>query len=308
MAGRLIECVPNFSEGRDPERIDKLVSAIRSAPGAVLLDRHMDPDHHRSVLTFAGAPEAVGEAALRAVGKAVELIDLTRHSGVHPRIGAADVVPFIPVEGVTIEECAGIAERVGQEIWKRYQVPVYLYEAAARRPDRINLENVRRGQFEGLRGKIAVRPELAPDIGEPRVHPTAGATAVGARKYLIAYNINLGTPDVDIAKRIARTIRFSSGGFRCVKAMGVPLGSRGLAQVSINLTDFEQTPVHRVFETVRTEAERCGVSIVGSEIVGLIPKKAFEMAPEDYLRCENFGPHVILENRLAEAQAGGELG
>ena len=308
MARRLIECVPNFSEGRDPERIDKLVAAIRSAPGAVLLDRQMDADHHRAVLTFAGAPEAVSEAALRAVGKAVELIDLTRHSGVHPRIGAADVVPFIPVEGVTIEECVSIAERAGQEIWKRYQVPVYLYEAAARRPDRINLENIRRGQFEGLRGEIAVRPERAPDIGEPRVHPTAGATAVGARKYLIAYNINLGTPDVEIARRIARTIRFSSGGFRYVKAMGVPLSSRGLAQVSINLTDFEQTPVQRVFETVRTEAERYGVSIVGGEIVGLIPKKAFEMAAEDYLRCENFGSHVILENRLAEAQAGGELG
>jgi glutamate formiminotransferase len=308
MARRLIECVPNFSEGRDPERIEKLVSAIRSVPGVVLLDREMDADHHRSVLTFAGAPEAVSEAALRAVGKAVELIDLTRHSGVHPRIGAADVVPFIPVEGVTMEECVSIAERAGQEIWKRYQVPVYLYEAAARRPDRMNLENIRRGQFEGLRDEIAVKPERAPDIGEPRVHPTAGATAVGARKYLIAYNINLGTPDVEIARRIARTIRFSSGGFRYVKAMGVPLSSRGLAQVSINLTDFEQTPVHRVFETVRTEAERYGVPIVGSEIVGLIPKKAFEMAAECYLRCENFGPHVILENRLAEAQAGGELG
>jgi formiminotetrahydrofolate cyclodeaminase len=194
---------------------------------------------------------------------------------------------------------------VGEEIWRRYQVPVYFYEAAARRPDRVNLENIRRGQFEGLRDEVPTNPERAPDVGEPRLHPTAGATVVGARKYLIAYNINLGTPDVGIAKRIARAIRYSSGGFRYVKAMGVPLTSRDLAQVSMNLTDFEQTPMHRVFETVRAEAERCGVPVVGSEIVGLIPKKALEMAAEHFLRVENFRPAVVLENRLAEAAASG---
>ncbi|HVX67313.1 MAG TPA: glutamate formimidoyltransferase, partial [Bryobacteraceae bacterium] len=309
MARRLIECVPNFSEGREAAKVEALAEAALSVAGVAVLDRELDADHNRSVLTLAGAPEAVLEAALRAVGKAVELIDLTRHSGVHPRIGAADVVPFVPVEGVTLEECVRLAERAGEEIWKRYQVPVYFYEAAARRPDRTNLENIRRGQFELLREEIATKPERAPDVGEARVHPTAGATVVGARKFLIAYNINLNTPDVDIAKHIAKAIRFSSGGFRYVKAMGVPLTSRNLAQVSMNLTDFEQTPVHRVFETVRTEAERYGASVVGSEIVGLIPKKALEMAAEHFLRCENFRPEVVLENRLEEAVArGGGLG
>jgi glutamate formiminotransferase/formiminotetrahydrofolate cyclodeaminase len=305
MAGRVIECVPNFSEGRDGAKVDALIQAVRSVAGVIFLDRELDADHNRSVLTFAGPPEAVAEAALRAVGKAVELIDLNHHTGVHPRIGAADVVPFVPVEGVTIEECVRIAERAGEEIWRRYQVPVYLYEAAARKPDRVNLENIRRGQFEGLREEVGTNPERAPDIGEPRLHATAGATVVGARKFLIAYNINLGTPDVSIAKRIARAIRYSSGGFRYVKAMGVPLASRNLAQVSMNLTDFEQTPIQRVFETVRAEAERYGVAVVGSEIVGLIPKKALEMAAEHFLRVENFRPAVVLENRLAEAAPGG---
>jgi glutamate formiminotransferase len=307
VARRLVECVPNFSEGRDPDKVSALVEAVRSVPGVVLLDQELDADHNRSVLTFVGSPEAVSEAALRAVGKAVELIDLNHHSGVHPRIGAADVVPFVPVEGVTLEECVQIAERVGEEIWRRYEVPVYLYEAAARTPDRVNLENIRRGQFEGLREEVLTNPERAPDLGEARLHPTAGATIVGARKFLIAYNINLNTPDVEIAKRIAKAIRFSSGGFRYVKAMGVPLSSRNLAQVSMNLTDFEQTPVHRVFEAVRTEAERYGVSIAGSEIVGLIPTKALEMAAEFYLRCENFHPGLVLENRLAEAASPGGL-
>ncbi len=307
MGKRLIECVPNFSEGRDREKVAALVEAARSVAGVIMLDQELDADHNRSVLTFAGAPEAVAEAAIRVVGKAVELIDLTRHSGVHPRIGAADVVPFVPIEGVNIEECVRIAERVGQEIWRRFQVPVYFYEAAARRPDRVNLENIRRGQFEGLREEVATNAERAPDVGEARLHPTAGATAVGARKFLIAYNINLGTGDLEIAKRIAKAVRFSSGGFRYVKAMGVPLSSRNLAQVSMNLTDFEQTPVHRVFEMVRSEAERYGVPIVGSEIVGLIPKKALEMAAEFYLRAENFRPDLVLENRLAEAGAGSGL-
>jgi glutamate formiminotransferase len=307
MGRRLIECVPNFSEGRNPEIVAALAAAACSVAGVVLLDQEMDADHNRSVLTLAGPPEAVGEAAIRAVGKAVELIDLNRHRGVHPRIGAADVVPFVPVEGVALEDCVRIAGRVGEEIWRRFQVPVYFYEAAARRPGRVNLEDIRRGQFEGLREEVAVNQERAPDVGEARLHPTAGATVVGARKFLIAYNINLGSADLEIARRIAQAIRFSSGGFRYVKAMGVLLGSRNLAQVSMNLTDFEQTPLHRVFEAVRVEAGRYGVQIVGSEIVGLIPKRALEMAAEFFLRCENFRPDLVLENRLAEATATGGM-
>jgi len=298
----LVECVPNFSEGRDPAKVDAIVSAIQSVPGLVILDREMDRDHNRSVITFAGPADRVIEAAFRGVEKAVSLIDLRQHTGVHPRIGAADVVPLVPVSGVTLEDCARLAEKLGRELWERLRVPVYLYEAAARRPDRVNLENIRRGQFEGLREEIRTNPDRMPDFGDRELHPSAGATVVGARKFLIAYNINLGTADVEVARRIARAVRFSSGGFRFVKAMGVPLASRSMAQVSMNLTDFEQTPVHRVFEAVRAEAERYGVSVVGSEIVGLIPKRAIEMTAEWYLRAENFHPRVVLENRLEEAR------
>lgn len=305
MSRTIVECVPNFSEGRDRAKVDAIVTAIQSVPGIAILDREMDADHNRSVVTFAGPAEAVGEAAFRGVEKAVELIDLRKHTGVHPRVGAADVVPFVPVEGVTLEDCVRIAVRLGERLWERLRVPVYLYEAAARRPENTNLENIRRGQFEGLRDEVRTNPGRRPDIGEPELHPSAGATVTGARKFLIAYNINLATPDVEIARRIAKTIRFSSGGFRYVKAMGVPLASRNLAQVSMNLTDFEQTPVHRVFEAVRAEAERYGVAIAGSEIVGLIPKKALEMTAEWYLRAENFKPEVVLENRLAAGTASG---
>ncbi len=303
MARQLVECVPNFSEGRDAAKIDAIVESILSVPEVVLLDRESDADHNRSVLTFVGSPAAASLAAFRAVERAVSTIDLTQHQGAHPRIGAADVVPFIPIEGVTVEECVQLAERLGAEIWQRLRVPVYLYEAAARRPERVNLENIRRGQFEALVKEMGVVAERNPDIGEPVCHPTAGAVVVGARKFLIAYNINLGTPDVGIARKIARTIRFSNGGFRFVKSMGVTLASRNLAQVSINLTDFEQTPMHLVFETVRREAERYGVPVVGSEIVGLIPKKAIDMSAEYFLRFENFRPELVLENRIAQALA-----
>ncbi len=301
---RLIECVPNFSEGRDVSKIDAIVAAVREVPGVFLLDRESDADHNRSVVTIAGEPEAVAEAALRGVGKAAELIDLTRHTGAHPRMGATDVVPFIPVEGVAIEDCVALARRVGREIWERYRIPVYFYEAAAQRPERTNLENIRKGQFEGLREEVPRNPERAPDVGEPRLHPTAGATVVGARKFLIAYNINLNTPDLEIARKIARNIRFSNGGLRYVKAMGVDLRARSLAQVSINLTDFEQTPMHRAFEMVKREAERYGVSIVGSEIVGLIPKKAIELTADFYLQLENFSAAQVLENRIEASLAG----
>ncbi len=301
---RLIECVPNFSEGRDPAKVDAIVAAMSSVPGVYVLDREMDGDHNRCVVTLAGEPEAVAEAALLGVGKAAELIDLTVHQGAHPRVGATDVVPFIPIEGVALEDCVALARRVGNEIWKRHRIPVFFYEAAATRPERTNLENIRRGQFEGLRDDIKRNHDRQPDVGEPKLHPTAGTTVVGARKFLVAYNINLNTSDIGIANKIAKAIRFSSGGLRHVKSMGVALKARNLAQVSINLTDFEATPMHRVYEMVKREAERYGAIPVGSEIVGLVPKKALEMAAEFFLQLEDFSPSQVLENRLQAALAG----
>jgi glutamate formiminotransferase len=267
-----------------------------------LLDREMDADHNRCVITLVGERDAIQEAAIRGVGKAAELIDLTKHQGAHPRMGAADVVPFIPIESVTLEDCVAIARHVGEEVAKRFQIPVYLYEAAAATPERQNLENIRRGQFEGIRDEIATNPARKPDFGEARIHPTAGATVVGARKFLIAYNIFLNTPNVDIAKKIAKAVRFSTGGLRFVKGAGFLV--RGQAQVSMNLTDFEQTPIHRVFEFVKREAARYGVAPVSSEIVGLIPKSALEQAAEWYLQVENFDSSLILENRLAAVMGG----
>jgi glutamate formiminotransferase / formiminotetrahydrofolate cyclodeaminase len=301
MPSTLVECVPNFSEGRDPARVDAIIEAMK-IPGVYLLDREMDSDHNRCVITLVGEREAIQEAAIRGVGKAAELIDLTSHQGAHPRMGAADVIPFIPIDGVTIEDCVAMARHVGAEIAKRFQIPVYLYEAAATTSERQNLENIRRGQFEGIRADIATNPARKPDFGDPKVHPTAGATVVGARKFLIAYNIFLNTPDVDIAKKVAKAVRFSSGGLRFVKGAGFLV--RGLAQVSMNLTDFEQTPIHRVFEYVKREAQRHGVVPVSSEIVGLIPKKALEQAAEWFLQVENFDSSLILENRLAAVMGG----
>jgi glutamate formiminotransferase len=299
----LVECVPNFSEGRDKSKVDAIVDAMKM-DGVYLLDREMDSDHNRCVITLVGNREAIQEAAIRGVGKATELIDLTKHQGAHPRMGAADVVPFIPIEGVTIEDCVTMARHVGAEINKRFHIPVYLYEAAAAIPERRNLENIRRGQFEGIRDDIQINPARKPDFGEPRIHPTAGATVVGARKALIAYNVFLNTADVDIAKKIAKAVRFSNGGLRFVKGAGFLV--RGMAQVSMNLTDFEQTPVHRVFEFVKREAARYGVVPVSSEIVGLIPKKALEQAAEWFLQVENFDSSLILENRLT-AIIGGKM-
>ena len=297
----LVECVPNFSEGRDKAKVDAILEAMKM-DGVYLLDREMDADHNRCVITLVGDPVSVAEAAIRGVGKATELIDLTRHSGAHPRLGAADVVPFIPIEGVSLEDCVAIARKVGEEIWKRYQVPVYLYEAAALRPDRQNLENVRRGQFEGIREEIKTNPERRPDFGDAGLHSTAGATIVGARKFLVAYNVYLNTTDVEIAKKIGQAVRFSNGGLRYVKGMGVAV--RGLAQVSMNLTDTDQTPIARVFEYVKREAARYGVMPLSSEIVGLIPKKVLEEAAEWFLQIENFDSSLILENRLAAVMTG----
>src|ERR1700694_1488401 len=297
----LVECVPNFSEGCDPKKVDAIVAAMRME-GVYLLDREMDADHNRCVITLVGEREAIQEAAIRGVGKAAELIDLCVHKGAHPRMGAADVVPFIPIDGVTIEDCVAMARHVGEQIWKRYQIPVYLYESAATSPERQNLENIRRGQFEGIRAEIATNPARKPDFGDPRVPPSAGATVVGDRKALIAYNMFLNPPDVEVAKKVAKAVRFSSGGLRFVKGAGFLV--RGLAQVSMNLTDFEQNPLHRVFEFVKREAARYGVAPVSSEIVGLIHKKALEPAAEWFLQVENFDSSLILENRLAAILAG----
>ena len=300
---RLVECVPNFSEGRDPARIRALVAAMSGIPGSQVLDWHSDADHHRTVITVAGEPEAVAEAALRAVGKAAELIDLREHTGEHPRIGATDVLPFVPVEGVSMAECATLARRVGSEIWKRYAVPVYFYEAAAMRPERVQLQTIRKGQFEGLRDELQRSPERAPDVGDPHLHPTAGAVAVSARKYLIAYNVLLNTSDIAIARKIARTIRASNGGLPGVKAMGVTLKARGLAQVSMNLTDFERTSLRAAFEAVQREAQKSGCGIAGSEIVGLVPRAAIDRTDLAVLKLDRFSPNMILENRIAFALA-----
>lgn len=293
----LVECVPNFSEGRDTAVVARIAEAVASVPGAAVLDQTSDSDHNRSVITFAGAPDAVAEAAFRAIRRAVELIDLSRHGGVHPRIGAADVVPLVPVAGVTLEFCAQLATQLGERVWRELHVPVYLYEAAARRPERRNLANIRRGRFETLREAVRHDPERMPDFGEAALHPTAGACVIGARKFLIAFNINLDTEDVEIARRIARKIRASSSGLLAVKALGLLLGSRGQAQVSINLTNFEVTPLCAVVDAVRAEAESCGVRIANTELIGLIPRKALETAGG----CDlGIRAGQILENRLQQ--------
>jgi glutamate formiminotransferase len=298
----LVECVPNFSEGRNTGKIDAIVEAVRSS-GAIVLDRTSDSDHNRSVVTFAAPAGIVEEAAFRAVKQAVASIDLRTHTGEHPRIGAVDVVPFIPIAGVTLEDCVRIAHQTGRRIWEQLSVPVYFYEAAALRPQCRNLAEVRRGNWEGLREEVLVNPERRPDCGGPNLHPSAGATVVGARKFLIAFNVNLATSDLTIARRIARTVRESSGGLPSVKAMGVLLASQNLAQVSMNLTDFEQTSVYAAFEAVRAEASRDGVGIAGSELIGLVPKRALEAGEPASLRIENFNSSMILENRLQERRS-----
>jgi glutamate formiminotransferase len=275
-----------------------IAEAISSAPGAAVLGRTSDADHNRSVITFAGDPGAVVEGAFRGIECAAARIDLNRHEGIHPRIGAADVVPLVPISGVAMGDCVRLAEQLAERVWRELHVPVYLYEAAARRPDRANLANVRRGGFEGLREEIRFNEERLPDFGEAALHPTAGACVIGARKLLVAFNVNLATADLTIARGIARKIRFSSGGFAAVKALGLFLESRGHAQVSVNLTDFEVTPLDAVFDAVRAEAERCGVRISGTELIGLIPRKALETATG--VEFENFGPELILENQLEQ--------
>ena len=291
MARQIVECIPNFSEGRDSAKVEKIARAIGEA-GVAVLRTETDTDHNRSVITFVGMPERVGEAAVRGIAAAAELIDLRAHMGVHPRAGAADVVPFVPIEGVTMEDCVALAHRTGEDVWRRLGIPVYFYEAAARRPERVRLENVRReARAEGAHD---------PDIGGPEFHPSAGTVVIGARKLLVALNMNLATADLQVAKRIARAIRASSGGMQNVKALGLPLASRGMVQVSTNLTDFEMTPPHVVYLAVKREAETLGVKVAEMELIGLMPRQAMEMAARDGFRFEHIDVSRVLENRIDE--------
>ncbi len=295
---KLIECIPNFSEGRDPEIIALLVQTARSTPGVTLLDYSSDQSHNRSVFTLVGDPDAVLEAAFQLCRCAAAHIDLTQHSGEHPRMGATDVIPLVPVKEVTVEECVALSKQLAARIWDELAIPVFLYEDSATNEARRNLAAVRKGQFEGMPDKLLL-PEWAPDFGERKVHPTAGITAVGARKPLIAFNVNLSTADVAVANAIAKTIRGSSGGYVACKAMGVYLEDRGIAQVSMNMVDYEKTPLYRVFEAIRFEATRYGVTITGSELIGLAPAKAIVDCAEYYLKLEAFRyDDMILDNHL----------
>jgi glutamate formiminotransferase / 5-formyltetrahydrofolate cyclo-ligase len=296
---KLVECIPNISEGRRPEVVEQVAAAVRGVQGVRLLDVSSNPDHNRTVLTFVGTPEAVGEAAFAATAQAARLINMEEHSGEHPRIGAMDVVPFVPLTGMTMEETVELANSVAKRIADELSVPVYLYSAAATTPGRKRLPDVRQGQYEGLKESIKT-PERKPDYGSSAMHPTAGATAVGARPPLIAFNVNLGTTNLAIAKNIAKGLRESSGGLVNVQAMGVDLAAQGMVQVSMNLLDYTRTPIHRAYELVRAEAERYGVPVVGSEIVGLVPLDALIGAADFYLRLTDFNRSQVLEARLLE--------
>ena len=294
---KIMECVPNFSEGRDLQKIDKIVAPFRGKQGVKLLDYSNDEDHNRLVVTVVGEPEPLRDAVLEAIGVAVELIDLNHHQGQHPRMGAVDVVPFIPIRNVTMEEAVALSKEVGKEVAKRYNLPVFLYEKSASAPHRENLAAVRKGEFEGMAEKIK-QPEWHPDFGLAERHPTAGTVAIGARMPLVAYNINLNTPSLEIAHDIAKKIRFIGGGLRYCKAMGVELKDRGITQVSINMTDYTRTALYRAFELVLVEARRYGVSIVGSEIIGLVPMEALIDTASYYLGLENFSMEQVLEARM----------
>lgn len=294
-----MECVPNFSEGRDLDKIEKIVSSFRAKEGVKLLDYSNDTDHNRCVVTVVGEPEALKAAVIEAVGKAVELIDLNKHEGQHPRMGAVDVIPFIPIKGCTMDDAIALSKEVGAKVAELYNLPVFLYEKSASAPYRENLAAVRKGEFEGMAEKIK-QPEWHPDFGPAERHATAGTVAVGARMPLVAFNINLNTPSLDIAHSIAKRIRFIGGGLRFCKAMGVDLTERGITQVSINMTDYSKTALYQAFEMVKYEARRYGVSIVGSEIIGLVPMAALIDTAEYYLGIENFSMDQVLESRIME--------
>lgn len=295
---KLIECIPNFSEGRDQKVIDNLVDVAKGVPGCLLLDVQSDEDHNRCVFTMVGSPEAIEEASFLLCKKAGETIDMTKHQGAHPRMGATDVIPFVPTMDTTVQECVDMSKRVAERIWRELKIPCFLYEDSAASPKRTNLAAVRKGQFEGMPEKL-LQDEWAPDFGERKIHPTAGITAVGARMPLVAFNVNLDTSDVEIANKISKAIRGSSGGFKHCKAIGVMLEDRKIAQVSMNMVNYEGTPLYRVFEMIRAEADRWGVRIIGSEIVGLTPAKALIDAAEYYLKIENFDFKTqVMENHL----------
>jgi glutamate formiminotransferase len=294
----LVECVPNFSEGRKTETVERLARVIASVPTACVLDTHLDPDHNRSVITFVAAPEMIVEAAFGAVRLASELIDMRQHRGVHPRLGATDVLPFVPISGVTMGDCVTLAHRAGERIASELSIPVFFYELAALRPERVFLEDVRRGGLELLQEQIAVEPSRAPDVGPLRVHDSAGAIAVGARPFLIAFNINLNTRDVLVARAIARIVRARNGGLPFVKALGFELFTRGLVQVSMNLVNYEVTGMAEAYEVVRREAERLGVEIASTEIVGLVPEAALDRTAEYFSRLENFAEDAVIEQRI----------
>jgi glutamate formiminotransferase len=297
----IIECIPNISEGRRPEIIEEMVARLRAVPGLRLLGVQSDASHHRSVLTFAGDRDAVARAVIGLYEDAVAAIDLRTHKGEHPRLGAVDVCPFVPIEGVTMDDCVSVAREVGAEVAARFGLPVFLYEEAASTAARRNLEDIRRGEFEELAAKLQ-QPDWAPDFGPAEPHPSAGATVIGARMPLIAYNINLATNRLDVAKKIASAVRMSSGGFRYVKALGLSLADRGIVQVSMNLTNYEKTPMYRVFDVVKREAARYGVSVLESEIVGLVPSAALTQTAAYYLQLEGFNDDQVLENKLHQAE------
>ncbi|UZT82411.1 glutamate formimidoyltransferase [Caproicibacterium sp. BJN0003] len=295
---KLVECIPNFSEGRNQAVLDALVAVAKSVPGCTLMDVQSDPTHNRSVFTLVGSPEGIEEVSFQLCKKAAELIDMRKHEGAHPRMGATDVIPFVPTIGMTVEECVELSKRVAKRIWEELQIPSFLYEDSATTPERKNLATVRKGQFEGMPEKLLL-PEWKPDYGERKIHPTAGITAIGARMPLVAFNVNLGTSDVQIAKKIAKVVRASSGGFKYCKAIGLLLEDRNIAQVSMNMVNYEGTPLYRVFEVIRAEAQRWGVPIIGSEVVGLTPAKALVDCAEYYLKIENFDYHKqVMENHL----------
>jgi len=295
---RLVECVPNFSEGRRPETVQQIAAAIGAVPTACILDRHIDPDHNRSVITFVATPEHAVEAAVAGVRRASELIDMRAHHGVHPRLGATDVLPFVPVRGVTIDECVTLAHDAGERIARELSIPVYYYERAALRPDRVNLEDVRRGAFELLREQIATNPDRAPDVGPVRIHDSAGAIIVGARPFLIAFNVVLRSDDLHLARQIASTIRARNGGLPFLKALGFQLETRNLVQVSMNLVNYEITGMRGAYDAIRREADSLGVEIESTEIVGLVPRNALDREAEYFRKLENFSEATILENQI----------
>lgn len=296
---KIMECVPNFSEGRDLEKIEKIVSPFRGKDGIKLLDYSRDEDHNRCVVTVIGEPEILGAAVVEAIGIAAELIDLTKHEGQHPRMGATDVVPFIPIKNVTMDEAIQLSKEVAKEVAKKYNIPIFLYEKSATSPERENLAKIRKGQFEGMKEKIK-EAKWEPDFGPQEVHPTAGATAIGARMPLVAFNVNLDTDNLEIASKIAKNIRFANGGFRFCKAIGVDLKERGIVQVSMNMTDYTRTALYRTYEMIKVEAKRYGVNIVGSELIGLVPMEALIDTAVYYLRVEDFSIDQVLENKLME--------